>query len=191
MSDNLHSKTVMTWVTILISAVGVFALIGGLGLGFWGRANIRDTIGDFRVTATYLEKDLNDIKSKATSIHEDINRKALSANEMYDKLESYFPALLKEHRDKQMEIFSILLDHMIETSPDNDTQNRVEVIRDKAFYTLGEKGEKIRSLQYIGQRGINLDLPFLSQIEEDPRNDLSIKQAATAARKNIESRNTD
>ena len=189
LNDNMHSKTIVSWVTILIPGMGLIIVVASAMIGWQGRSSVRDIVEDFRYMVSETEKGLNNIKDEVKILQDKLDNKATAADKLYDNFENQLTNLLKEQKAQIRATINYIIEQFLDIFPDKKTMKQFEVVRSKTFYNLGDSLEKVRSLQSIGFHGTKLDIPFLEEVIRDSGQTEEIIEAAKYAIKMIQKSN--
>ena len=104
------------------------------------------------------------------------------------EIEIEVEALVEKQDSPILGRISSVIDALIEKFPNIPISKRLEVIRSKAFFRVGDEEEKIRSLQYIGVLGNPQDVSFLNNVINDESRSQNVRDTARKAKKMINPR---
>ena len=95
---------------------------------------------------------------------------------------------LKNQNNKIINTINPFIEKIAEMFYDRETLKRLEVIRSKTYFQLGDQEEKIRSLQYIGFLGNSGDIEFLDKVVTDSQQSDKVRFIAQKAKAIIQQR---
>ncbi|MCP4583217.1 MAG: hypothetical protein GY839_16535 [candidate division Zixibacteria bacterium] len=190
------TKTILTTSALIISAVSVIFVFVNIFVAWQGKSYINEiktqidnelkSFQDANEEYTSNFKNLNDDLGKLREEFKDIEGRTSTVSDVINQ--GVEVAYVKQCNNIINTLNSVM-ENITEVFTDRLTIKRLEVIRSKTFFNLGDNAEKKRSIQYIGFIGNNEDVIFLDDIEVNPDYSAEIRLAAQKAKFMIQKRN--
>ncbi|GEM_PF-6752144 len=124
------------------------------------------------------ERDADLLRSTARDMKAEFDGASSNLKKMQERSETEFRYSLSQRTTEIASAFNIVTNRLQELFRDREMLKRLEVIRSKILFTLGDDEEKARSLGYIANFGEKEDLLFLEQVRDDEKQSANIRLLA-------------